>query len=252
MTPYYEDHLTKLYLGDCIQVMKSLKQRFQLIVTDSPYGDTSLDWDVVKDWIPSAEAVLTTPESTIWTFGSLRSHFQSVELFTERGWKLAQDIIWEKHNGSGFHADRFKRVHEMAVQWYKGSWEALYKSPVFTNDATARTLRRKTRPTHMGNIEAGAYSSVDGGPRLMRSVIYAASCHGEAVHPTQKPTAILDPLIRYSAAPSYVVLDPFCGSGSTNFTCKRLGIKSVGIELDEKTLEAAALRLSQGVMDFEA
>ena len=49
----------------------------------------------------------------------MRFFMASVEQFRVAKWRYAQDIVWEKHNGSGFHADRFKRVHEHAVQFYR-------------------------------------------------------------------------------------------------------------------------------------
>lgn len=184
----------------------------------------------------------------MWVFGSLRFFLEGRSEFEE--WTLAQDIIWEKHNGSSFHADRFKRVHEHAVQFYRGEWSAVYKAPVTTPDATARAVRRKQRPPHTGHIEAGSYVSHDGGPRLMRSVIAVRSCHGEAEHPTQKPVGIIDPLLRYSCRPGGIVLDPFMGSGSTLVAAKSLGLRAVGIEINERYCEIAAKRLSQGVLDL--
>ena len=158
--------------------------------------------------------------------------------------------MWEKHNGSGFHADRFKRVHEYAVQFYREGtpWDDVYKKPITTPDATARTVRRKRRPPHMGHIEAGAYESHDGGPRLMTSVIYCPSCHGYAEHETQKPVGILAPLIEYSCPPGGVVLDPTMGVGSTLVAAKSLGRRAVGIEVNERYAEAAVKRLRQEVL----
>lgn len=167
-----------------------------------------------------------------------------------KGWTKSQEIVWEKHNGSGFHADRFKRVHEFALHFYRGLWAEIYKQPVFTHDATARTVRRKARPAHMGQIEESAYESHDGGPRLMRSVIQAKSCHGYADHPTQKPIKIIQPLLEYSCPPGGTVLDPFMGSGSTLVAAKAIGFRAVGIEKNEDLCEIAANRLAQYVLDF--
>jgi len=168
-------------------------------------------------------------------------------------WRQSQEIVWEKHNGSNFHADRFKRVHELIVQLYKRdtAWEEVYKKPVFTNDATARTLRRKRRPPHTGDIGVGPYQSHDGGPRLMTSVLYERSCHGYAEHPTQKPLGILRTLIEYSCPPGGTVLDLFAGSGSTLVAASAQGCKAIGIEIEEKYCEIAARRLSQEVLDFD-
>lgn len=102
----------------------------------------------------------------------------------------------------------------------------------------------------MGDIERGEYQSHDGGPRLARSVQRVRSCHGHAVHPTQKPLGILEPLLRYSVPPGGLVLDPFAGSGSTLLAAKQLGMLAVGVEVDERYCEVAARRLDQGVLDF--
>ncbi len=164
------------------------------------------------------------------------------------GWKRSQEIVWEKQNGSSFHADRFKRVHELAAHFYRGDWSTVFKAPVMTADATARTTRRKSRPAHTGGIKESRYKSEDGGPCLMRSVIYAANCHGYAEHPTQKPEAIIEPLLRYSIPGGGCVLDPFMGSGTTLAVAKRLGMRAIGIERQEKYCEVSAKRLAQGVL----
>ena len=246
MKPYYEHKGITIYHGDCREVSPS-SLLVDTIITDPPYGETSLDWDVqVRGWMDAAESWC----SNLWCFGSLRFFMQLARTGECSRWSHAQEIVWEKHNGSSFHADRFKRVHELAVQFYRGSWEDVYKNPQTTPDATARTVRRKTRPIHTGNIEASSYLSHDGGPRLMRSVIYARSCHGIAEHPTQKPESIITPLIEYSSPQGGTVLDLFMGSGSTLVAAKSLGRKGIGIEIEEKYCEIAAKRLAQEVFEF--
>lgn len=240
LSAYYEDALTKLYFADCREALGGalFMQRFDVTIADPPYGETSLEWDSRCDgWLP------LVPSNSLWCFGSFRFFFENAPEF--RGWTFAQDLVWEKHNGSNFHADRFRRVHELAAQFYRGSWSDVFKSPVTTSDATARTVRRKNRPPHMGEIEESTYTSKDGGPRLMRSVLFVRSCHGYADHPTQKPLELLSPLIEYSCPVDGVVLDPFAGVGSSLVAAKQLGRKSVGIEIDERWCEVAAKRLEQ-------
>ena len=87
------------------------------------------------------------------------------------------------------------------------------------------------------------YTSIDGGPRQMTSVLDVRSEHGRAVHPTQKPVGLVEPLIRYSSNPGELVLDPMMGAGSTLVAAKATGRQAVGIEGREDYCEAAARRL---------
>lgn len=239
MKPYYEDSSVRLFHGDMREVLPALDLQADACVTDPPYGETSLAWD---RWPEGWPALVSEYTDALWCFGSLR-------MFTDQwgdfgGWRFSHDIVWEKHNGSGFLADRIRRVHELAGHFYRGDWSELYRDVPVTMDAKKKTVRRNEQPAHMGDIQRGEYQSHDRGPRLLTSVIRARSMHGRAIHPTEKPAAILDPLIRYSVPVGGLVLDPFAGSGSTLLTARSLGRRAVGIEADEKYCEAAAKRLS--------
>jgi site-specific DNA-methyltransferase (adenine-specific) len=228
--------------GDCRTDLKRYAP-FDLLIADPPYGDTSLDWDQrCSGWIEAAGELLK-PTGSLWVFGSMR-FFQEVGF--GRKWQFAQDIVWEKHNGSGFHADRFKRVHEHACQYYLASapWASVYNDVQTTPDAVARSVRRKKgRPAHMGNIEQSAYESEDGGPLIMRSVIYMRSMHGRAIHPTEKPSDLLEILIRTSCPPDGIVGDMFAGSGAAGEAAVRAGRRYVGCEIDPSMARAATNRL---------
>jgi site-specific DNA-methyltransferase (adenine-specific) len=249
LKPYYELDGVTLYHGDFREVLPALGV-FDCCVTDPPYGETSLKWDRWVDGWPGLVLPALAPHGSLWCFGSLRMFLGHAADFA--GWALVQDVVWEKHNGSSFHADRFKRVHENALQWRPASaaWSGIYKAPVYTQDATKRTVRRKERPPHTGEIADSTYTSHDGGPKLMRSVIPVRSCHGSADHPTQKPGGILRPLIEYSCPSGGVVLDVFAGAGSTLLAARQLGRCAVGIEVDEQYCDATARRLMQAEMVF--
>lgn len=237
--PYWSDDYVTLYHGDALDILPHLKA--DCVITDPPYGDTSLDWDQWPDgWVGHAATV--APQ--MWCFGSFRMFANKAEEFRAY-WKLAQDVVWEKHNGSNFFADRFRRVHELAVHFYRGDWTALHIEPQFTNDATARTVRRKRRPPQWGEIGEHSYRSEDGGPRLMNSVIYARSCHGYAIHPTQKPEAIVQPLVLYSVPVGGLVVDCFAGSGTVLQVARKTGRRAIGIEANEKYCRAIVERMAQ-------
>mgnify|MGYP001176868780 FL=1 len=231
--------------GDCRQLMPD-HAPFDMILADPPYGDTSLAWDRrVDGWLPLARTALT-PAGSLWVFGSLRSFMATADLFADAGFRLAQEIIWEKQNGTGFHADRFKRVHEIAVQFYPAEtpWRDIYNAVQTTPDATARTVRRKQRPPHTGHIDAGHYVSEDGGPRIMRSVIYVRNVHGRAIHPTEKPAPLLEILIRTSCPPNGLVGDWFAGSGAAGEACRLTGRRYLGCEIDAAMAERARARIA--------
>jgi site-specific DNA-methyltransferase (adenine-specific) len=243
LQPYWQDASITLYHGDAMDVLPLLPVA-DAIITDPPYNETSLEWDRWPDSWPTLAARVST---SMWCFGSLRMFMERAAEFAAKaaGWKMSQDVIWEKHNGSNPFNDRFRRMHEVAAHFYQGEWADVFKAPQFSNDATARTVRRKARPPQWGDIGASAYESHDGGPRLVGSVIYARSCHGTAIHPTQKPEGIVAPLMEYSVPPGGLVVDCFAGSGVTLQLARKTGRRAIGIEKGVERCEAIVQRLAQ-------
>ncbi|HEY6731942.1 MAG TPA: site-specific DNA-methyltransferase [Solirubrobacterales bacterium] len=212
------------------------------MVTDPPYGDTSLDWDQpVKGWLDLIDT------RQVWCFGSMRFWLEHGSDFRE-DWTYAQEIVWEKHNGSGFAADRFKRVHELALHWYQGPWSTLHLNPpVVVGQPRKRGTRRANGTPHTGEIAASHYDST---VRLKRSVLQVRSEHGRAIHPTQKPVGIVDPLVRFSVRQGGLVLDPFMGSATTLVAAKQSGRRAIGIEINEQYCTLAAERFAQQSLDL--
>lgn len=245
MTPYYADADVTLYLGDMREVLPGLGLTVDCVVTDPPYGETSLAWDRWPDGWPAAAAAAAR---SMWCFGSMRMFLDRRDEFT--AWKLSQDVVWEKPNGSSFAADRFKRVHEFALHWYRGEWGRIHhETPrVAVHHRTKGNVSTgAVRAAHTGVIGSGTWS--DDGTRLVRSVIQAASMWRRgSVHPTEKPAEVLQPLIQYACPPGGLVLDPFAGSGSTAVAARLTGRRAVLIEADERYCEVIAKRLAQGVL----
>ncbi len=135
--PYNSDDTVTLFLGDCREILPLLDVRADLIVTDPPYEETSLQWDRwPAGWLDVAAGVA----DSMWCFLPLRQFamppYRGHE-FAAAGWKLSQDLVpdaeedhdhltWEKHNGSSFARDRFKRVHEPVSHWYLGAWSGVH------------------------------------------------------------------------------------------------------------------------------
>lgn len=237
-----------IHEGDCREVLRGMPGRFDACVADPPYGDTSLEWDrPCVGWVAAVAAALK-PTASCWVFGSLRFVAPLFREFETLGFKYSQDIVWEKQNGTGFHADRFRRVHEHAVLFYRGAWGDVFHEPQYTMDAIARSVKRqKNRPAHFGRIDRTPYASEDGGPRLRRSVLQIRNEHGRAIHPTQKPLELLDLLIRYSCPPGGEVLDPFFGSGSTGAAAVAAGRRALGVEVNREYVNLAERRVASEI-----
>lgn len=247
--PYYQDDTVTLWLGDWREILPS-DARASLIVADPPYGETSLAWD---RWPRGWPSLAAGHAASMWAFGSMRMFLRRQGEFMD--WRMSQDVVWEKHNGSGFANDRFRRVHEHAVHWYRGRWSDVYHVTPTTPDATPRVMRKKAKPAQwQGATGPSVYVSEDGGPRLARSVQFHRSLHRQAINETEKPVPLLEPLISYACPPGGLVLDLFSGSASALVAVRNLGEgrRGVGFEVREEQCEKAALRLARAAEEAAA
>ncbi len=235
--PYYDRDGITLYHGNCREILPHL-QPVDAAVTDPPYNETNLEWDTWPVGWPSLLAPLT---NSFWCFGSLRMFWDRRDEFG--AWKLAQDIVWEKHNGSGIASDRFRRVHELAVHLYQGDWAALHKAVPRVGEHRATKMMQRGKTPHLGTK---GQLGIQEGQKLMRSVIYANSCQGYAVNETQKPEALISPLLEYCVPPGGSVLDCFAGSGTVLAVARAQGKRAIGIEQRESQCIEIVKRLSQG------
>jgi len=141
-------------------------------------------------------------------------------------------------------------VHEHALHWYRGRWGDIQHEVPRIDVGVQRHGKHKQGRAggdHLGRI--GYHGSwEDDGTRLLQSVIEVPGMRGHAVHPTEKPGAILRPLIEYACPAGGLILDPFAGSGSTAVAARLLGRRTVLIEADERCCEVTAKRLCQGVL----
>lgn len=247
--PYYQDDLVTLYCGDFRELLPevlAVHGEPDLTLTDPPYGETSLEWDHWPDGWPAL-----VPGRSMWCFGSMRMFLDHRDEFA--GWKLSQDIVWEKLDGSGFATDRFRRVHEHALHWYREDWSSIHHDTPRLERAGRidKSVRRQgaDRTAHTGSIGPSAY--VDDGHRLIRSVVFTPNMRGRAINETEKPAGLVENLLTYACPSSGLVLDVFAGGCSTLVAARNSGRRAVGIELrEEQCAKAVEWRLSQTVLPF--
>ncbi len=242
--PYYADESVTLYLGDCREILPTLDVAIDAAVADPPYAETSLRWD---QWPEGWPAVVAAATRSLWCFGSARMFDTYGADLHGGGWHMSHDVIWSKPDSStGGVTDRFLRSHEHIRHYYLGQWRDVYHEPprVFVGSRPGTESRKADQGKKWHGVR-GPSVWIDDGYRMPLSVISAPSMRKRAIHPTEKPGAVLEPLIEYACPPGGTVLDPFAGSGSTLAVCKATGRRGIGIEGDEEHIEAAAKRLAQ-------
>jgi site-specific DNA-methyltransferase (adenine-specific) len=247
MEPYYASETVALYHGDCREVLPTLEDRFDLVVTDPPYGETSLAWDRWPNGWPGVLADYGA--ASLWCFGSMRMFLDRRDEFD--AWRLSQDVIWSKPRGGVAYPDRATvRTHEIVTHWYRGDWSDVHHEQQRTErpgPGKGTIHRGETGPAWNGSRRAHAWT--DDGTRALSSVIECQTMRMRGTgHPTEKPTGILEPLIAYGCPEGGTVLDPFAGSGSTLDAARQIGRRAVGIETDERYCEIAAKRLAQDTL----
>lgn len=249
VTPYFEGDGITLYHADCVELLPQLAGQATACVTDPPYGETSLEWDRWPLGWPSLVAAAGI--DSMWCFGSMRMFLDQRDQF--EGWRMSHEVIWKKPRGGMAHRDRFVRTHEYALHWYRGAWSDIHHEQQRTERPgpdKGYVHRGETGPAWNGSRRANTWQ--DDGTRGVEAILEAPNMRMRGIHPTEKPVAILEPLIRYACPEGRTVLDPFAGSGSTLEAARRTGRKAIGIEASELYCEAIATRLAQGDLFGEA
>lgn len=251
-TPYYVDDDVTLYLGDCRDVIPELLAGTSQVLADAcladpPYGQTALEWDRWPTGWPQVVASALPATTSMWCFGSLRMFIDRARDFA--GWRLGEDVVWEKHNGSGAgDGTRHLRVHESVVRYYRGAWGDVGRP--LPREATTIVDKSTVRPAsgtaHRRPDRITTY--VDDGLRQPRSVRKYPSVRGRGRNETEKPLGLVAELVAALVPVGGVVLDPTAGSGTTGDAARQTGRKAVLIEVREQQCELAARRFDAGVL----
>lgn len=231
-----------IYLGDCLEVMKSIPDSsIDLILTDLPYGTTRCAWDSI---IPLADLwaqYLRVAKDNAAIVLTAAQPFTSV-LVSSMIDLFRYEWIWEKGNATGFYNAKKQplRAHESVLVFYR-------KPPLYVPQMTSGHERKSTSRKGSKSLVYGsganpsAYDSTD---RYPRSVIFFSSDKQKSsVHSTQKPVALMEFLIKTYSESGAVVLDSCMGSATTGVACKRTGRNFIGIEKDPEIFRAAKERL---------
>jgi modification methylase len=244
----------RIVVGDCVAEMTKLPPASaDLVFADPPYnlqlaGDLKRpddshvdavddDWDkfssfaayddFTRAWLTACRRVMK-PSATLWVIGSYHNIFRVGTILQDLGFWILNDIVWRKSNPMpNFRGRRFTNAHETLI------WAA----------------RGAQKRDYTFNYEALKAGNED---IQMRSDWFIPLCTGEErlkgadgkkLHPTQKPEALLARVILSASRPGDLVLDPFCGTGTTGAVARRLHRNFIGVERDRDYAAGARARI---------
>ena len=232
MNPIYENDWIKLYQGDCLEIMPQLDITFDVCITDLPYGTTQNQWDNIipfeQMWKELNRLVKET--GAIILFGQDKF---TAKLILSNEQNHRYNLIWKKGNRpSGFlNANRQPlRIHEDMCVFYQS--QPTYH-PQMTCGAINHSkgkMNKKQKNYCYGDFQ-DVLSSMDG-MKFPVSVIDIDKPHPQ-IYPTQKPTALIEYLIKTYTNENELILDFTAGSGTTGLAAMETNRRCVLIEKDE-------------------
>jgi len=244
-----------LFCSDCLTVLDALARKyphgcFDMIFADPPYflsngGITCHagrmvkvnkgDWDrsrgpdlnheFNREWLRRCQRVLK-PDGTIWVSGTHHVIYSVGFAMQQLGFKILNDIAWEKPNPPPNLACRYFTHSAETIIWAARS-------------ESSRHYFDYDRMRHLA------------GGKQMKTVwrLYPPAREEKSFgkHPTQKPVALIERCLEAATREGDTVLDPFMGSGTTGVACVGLGRQFVGIEQDQQWVDVAKSRLKKAL-----
>jgi modification methylase len=251
---HYELPLDQILRGDCVQLMRMLPSAsVDCVFADPPYNlqlrgelrrpDESLvdgvddEWDrftdfasydaFTRDWLTECHRLLRK-DGTLWVIGAYHNIFRIGAILQDLGFWILNDVVWRKSNPMpNFRGRRFTNAHETLL-WCAADRDARY---TFNYEAM-KALNDELQ------MRSDWLIPICGGPERLKGG------DGKKAHPTQKPEALLHRVLLASSRPGELVLDPFCGTGTTGAVAKRLGRRFIGIERDPAYAALARERIA--------
>ena len=234
--------------GDCLELMKSIPAgSVDMILTDPPYGTTACKWDTCIPFEPMWEQLkrITKKNGAIVLFGS-QPFTSALVMSNVKNFKQA--LVWDKKKGSNplLAKKRIMQSHEDILIFSYGTAPYYPQMKEGNPYKAPRTGGNRTNKIVGMTSDNASFRQEDNtGYRYPLSVLeYHIHC-GSKLHPTQKPVALMEYLIKTYTNEGETVLDFTMGSGTTGVACKNLNRNFIGIELDEKYFEIAKKRIEE-------
>lgn len=252
--------MNRIVVGDCVEQLQKLPPKCaQLIIADPPYNigpkfGIKSEWNHSKDWLPWVREWLTEVERVLAPGGSVFVYgihhyigYMQVELYS-LNLTYRRMIIWHYENGWS-RSRKVPATHYEPILWFS-------KDPDFTYHPIREPYKSTDRLKHK-IIKNGKVWEPHPEGRLAGDVWKFPVLAGKrfsaekVAHPTQKPLALTDRIIRHFSNPGDLVVVPFSGSGTECVSAARNGRQYWGCEIKPEYVEIAERRLESTEADPE-
>lgn len=244
---HYPEWITpnKLAYGDCLELLPHvLSGSVDMVLCDLPYGTTACKWDTVipfdplwkeyKRIIKDGGAIVLTA-SQPFTSALIMSN---IKMFKH-------EWIWDKITGRGHLVAKYRPMAQHENILVFGAGRIKYNPQMVLMDKPQKGQSMETsRTTIMGGHTTKESESIIRTHKYPKTII-KQGVDGNYVHPTQKPVALFEYLIKTYTNEGDIVLDNCCGSGTTGVACQNLGRKFILMELDRDYVKVAWNRLQE-------
>ena len=240
--------------ADCLDAMKYIESKsIDMILCDLPYGTTACKWDVVIPFEPLWEQYKRVIKDDGGIILTASQPFTSLLVMSNTS-MFKYEWIWCKNQGSNFATVKYQpmKEHESVLVFGKGK---VKYNPIMQQRSKSAQERLKYSLTEykgdkrdvMGGLQDNGknmnYNKDERNPSSYQ-FFNVVPRHKGTLHPTQKPVALLEYLIKTYTLEGETVLDNCMGSGSTGVACKNLNRNFIGIELDQTYFDIATKRIN--------
>jgi len=248
---YHETEHGVLYCGDCLEIMPMFADKsIDMVLCDLPYGTTACKWDVIIPFEPLWEQYKRIIKDNGAIVLTASQPFTSALVMSNTN-MFRYEIIWEKERPTNifFLKKQIAKYHENVLVFY--SKQPIYNPQMVKREGNHSQKEKEYDLTKCNNNgskthlkQTYAYSK-DYNPELIypKSVLRINRDRQKDAHPTQKPVALFEYLIKTYTNEGDLVLDNTAGSGTTAIACIRYKRRYIMIEKEEKYCEIAAKRI---------
>ena len=245
--------MINLMLGDCLERMKEIPNAsVDMVLADPPYGTTACKWDTVIPLEPMWNELkrIIKPSGAIVLFGS--QPFTSV-LVSSNLKMFKYCWVWDKLNSSNFFAAKFQPLNhteDVIVFSFGGVNNGCKNRMLYLPQGVVNSNIKKSNNKVGGLIGKEHKSNYEKDKQYVQTTkqypkkVISFARDKDTVHPTQKPVALMEYLIKTYTQEGETVLDFVMGSGTTGVACKNLNRKFIGIEKDETYFKIAQDRIA--------